>query len=435
MRKLCPNAVKHVMAAALSLLMAIAAQGLEPAAAQSSPLELLMKERQQQKARQAAPKRAQGAPTQRAPRRVIRVRAEPAVSVDAIISETEPLRAMPPNLPPLGGLQPLSGVAALPISPAAPVAPGPEETSILVIGDSLGVQLGQGLRVVLSERPGIMIDSRARADTGLVNTRERNWPDVIRGLMASTEPKPDIAVVMIGANDNQRLPAGDGGQADQLSEPWRAEYSARIDAVLAPLRAARVPVIWVGLPVMKNARLSSAMLSINGIFQERVERAGQTYLDIWDQFSDDTGAYTPLGPDIAGDIQRMRAGDGVHFTKAGSQKLAFFVQQEISKALQPASEDVNLANLPADLNEQIREQNSQEQLAAPFGGAEAEMPPPFPVKPPAGPILTLTMQPAASALIAPGSRPKLDPATANVLIKGAAPYPKPGRADDFAWPR
>ncbi len=173
-----------------------------------------------------------------------------------------------------------------------------------MLGDSLGVQLGQGLREAFAGQP-VMIDSFARADTGLVNASIRDWPKVSAEI-AQSQPRPDLVVILVGANDNQKLPGPDGKTADQLSEPWRQSYGFRVDGVLTPLRNARIPVIWVGLPVMRNARLSAAMLAINSVFQERAERQGMNYVDIWEQFSDDAGAYAADGPDIDGTMTRIR---------------------------------------------------------------------------------------------------------------------------------
>jgi uncharacterized protein len=479
---------------ALAALLAFSMLSHE-AVAQQSPLELLMQK--QRPARQniisvpragAARRALPPARVQRAPKRLKRSRAASPASVDAIIRESEP-RARPSvaspqttpssvlatRLPPIPGLavvaplpmvttpaptvtppvetQPGSvaqanlapNVAARPLS-TEPVTVTPAENTplsgqkrIMIIGDSLGIQIGQGLREAFAEQPDIMIDSRARADTGLVNPQVRNWPVYMAEIAKKPEEKPDLVIMLIGANDNQRLPGPDGSLAEQLSDPWRTAYSTRIDSVVKPLKQARIPVIWVGLPVMKNARLSSAMLSINSLFQERVEREGLTYLDIWDQFSDEAGGYTSTGPDIAGEIQRIRAGDGVHFTKAGSRKLAFFVEQEVRKALTPASRDVDLANLPADVNEQIRQENKPTTppatLDASLPSPDAELAPAFPNKPASGPILTLTAQPSADALTPVDAQQKLPKAAAEVLIEGHAPYPKPGRGDDFTLPR
>ena len=41
----------------------------------------------------------------------------------------------------------------------------------------------------------------------------------------------------------------------------------------------------------------------------------------------------PEGPDFEGQIRRLRAGDGVHFTRAGARKLAHYVEREIRRVM------------------------------------------------------------------------------------------------------
>jgi uncharacterized protein len=418
-----------------------------------SPLDILLKRERARSANiivvpNARPRRALSANrVQRAPKRVQRRKQAAPISIDAIIRASEPALS-PVSLsaqgvgilrqPPLPGLMAARIAAPAAASGAAPpgIAPASRLKKLLVIGDSLGIQLGQGLREALADRPDIIIDSRARADTGLVNTSVRDWPLTVSDVIAQPADRPDLVIALIGANDNQKLRSIDGGLADQLSESWRFAYAQRVDGIVLPLKRAGIPLIWVGLPVMKNTRLSGALLAINGIFQERVEREGGRYIDIWDQFADAAGGYSINGPDIAGEIQRMRAGDGVHFTKAGSRKLAFFVEQDVRKALSSGGADVDLANLPADVDAQVKAENAPaNSLDAGLISPESELAPAFPIKPASGPIITLTAQPVASSLVPVSQRPQLRPPVEEVLRAGKAPYPKPGRGDDFSWPR
>ena len=53
---------------------------------------------------------------------------------------------------------------------------------------------------------------------------------------------------------------------------------------------------------------------------------------MWDGFVDKSGRFTLQGPDFEGQIRRLRAGDGVHFTKAGARKLAHYLEREIRRA-------------------------------------------------------------------------------------------------------
>ena len=82
------------------------------------------------------------------------------------------------------------------------------------------------------------------------------------------------------------------------------------------LRERRVPLLWVGLPPMKNERVSADATAMNDIYRERIQKAGGVYVDIWEAFVDDANRYSPVGPDVDGQVTRLRANDGVHFTRA-----------------------------------------------------------------------------------------------------------------------
>ncbi len=103
-----------------------------------------------------------------------------------------------------------------------------------------------------------------------------------------------------------------------------------------------MPVFWVGLPSIRGPKSTSDMQYLNDLYRARAEKAGISYIDVWDGFVDDGGRFTLQGPDFEGQIRRLRAGDGVHFTKAGARKLAHYVEREIRRVLTPGAELVAL---------------------------------------------------------------------------------------------
>jgi uncharacterized protein len=84
-----------------------------------------------------------------------------------------------------------------------------------------------------------------------------------------------------------------------------------------------------------GARSTADMQYLNDLFSRHAEKAGITYIDVWDGFSDNAGRFTMQGPDYEGQIRRLRTPDGVYFTPAGARKLAHFVEREIEHALSP----------------------------------------------------------------------------------------------------
>jgi hypothetical protein len=135
---------------------------------------------------------------------------------------------------------------------------------------------------------------------------------------------------------------------------------------------------------------------------------------------DDSGDFSTYGPDVIGQVRRLRSADGVHFTKAGARKLAHYVEREIRRLLDRATP----VALPAA-------EEPQKPLPAP----QPSGPAPRAV---AGPVIPLTGHtPAAEGLLGSGPQAATggDSAAFRVLVKGEPMLGPEGRADNFAWPR
>lgn len=349
-----------------------------------------------------------------------------------------------------------------------PDTPAPA-TSILVMGDSMADWLAYGLEDAFSETPEIGVIRKNRTFSGLIRYENRkdapDWAQVARDAIAAE--KPNFIVMMIGIQDRQTIreevkekqkPARGApqrgvsqGQAAQppaggtapeqdseqpsivapesqrgrtpglnefRSERWEQLYIKKIDDTIAALKSRNVPVLWIGLPALRGARSTGDMTYLNEIFRARAERAGITYVDVWDGFVDETGKFTTQGPDVEGQNRRLRTADGVHFTKFGARKLAHYVEREIRRGI---------SSTPVA-------------LPMPVVPAPQEKPKPGVVmpRPVAGAQVPLLMPAKGSEVLAggAGARPAAaDPVATNVLIKGDAVQAPAGRSDDFNWPR
>jgi hypothetical protein len=266
---------------------------------------------------------------------------------------------------------------------------------------------------------------------------------------AITTEKPKFVVVMLGLHDRQAIrevAPQEEQKSDKAektkehptavpsrprpaplheygSEQWIELYTKKIDAMIAAAKSGGVPVLWVGLPAVRGTKSTGDMLFLNDLYRARAEKAGITYVDVWDGFVDEAGRFAVQGPDFEGQTRRLRTADGVHFTKAGARKLAHYVEREIRRTLQhgpiavalPSSEPLPQLKAPA---------------ARPVGPAE---------RPIAGPVLPLTSAvsaPGEELLGAPNTADKPGHVTATrVLVKGEAMAVPAGRSDDFVWPR
>lgn len=220
-----------------------------------------------------------------------------------------------------------------------------------------------------------------------------------------------------------RKPAGPAadGKATTLtrefrSDRWAELYMKRIDGALAVLRSRAVPVLWVGLPVIRGTRSKSEVSYLNDLYRSRVEKAGAIYVDVWDGFIDEDGNFMTHGPDYDGQTRRLRTGDGVHFTKAGAVKLARYVEREIKRLMLARTTPLALPEPQAP--------------GQPGGPAARAV---------IGPVLPLNRAAPASAGELAGAGPVAgavtDPVANRVLVRGEPAPARSGRADDFSWPR
>ena len=209
-----------------------------------------------------------------------------------------------------------------PAKPAIEKAEG--ATRLAVFGDSLAVDLSKALERHYAEDPNITVISQGVGSSGFVRDDFFDWNNAIAEQIAADSF--DIAVVVIGINDRQPLNTPNG-RAEPLTEAWITAYSARLSQFVTQLRNAGKPTIWVSLPPMEAPSYGQAMNQISEVQKLAVFSGGAEYLDIYERFIDEAGRYSAHGPDLNGNRVRMRKDDGIHFSTAGADKLAFYVAQ------------------------------------------------------------------------------------------------------------
>lgn len=302
-----------------------------------------------------------------------------------------------------------------PSAPSAVVAADKKEDArvLLVVGDFLASGLAEGLERVYAEDPTVRIVDRSSGSSGFVRDDHYDWPSRIGGLIE--EEKPAVVVVMLGSNDRQAMRV-DGSSEEVRSEKWQAEYLARTSRFISEVAGRDVPVVWIGLPPFRFPKMSSDMIAFNDIQRGVTETAGGVFVDIWDGFIDENGAFVTNGPDINGQPVRLRAGDGINFTEAGKRKIAFYAEKPLARLLETG---------PA--------------TPAPDAGIGEMFGPPIPGE---APVIQQTppvslMDPVLDGgeelmglVVAPGPRIAVT-AAQRLVIQGLAPDPRPGRVDDF----
>ncbi|MGP9818440.1 SGNH/GDSL hydrolase family protein [Salinarimonas sp. NSM] len=369
------------------------------------------------------------------------IRTPPVAAEPAPAPRQRPRRAARPAQAPASAPAPAESAA---IAEASVPQDVPVTHRVVVFGDSLATNLGEGLAAVLSDKPNVVVETRAQGSSGLVRDDFHDWRTEIDPLLTGEEAF-DIGVVLVGLNDRQDITSPDG-RLERLGPEWKDAYAQRVDTILAKFRAAGVPLVWVGLPPMRSSRLTTDLQAINEIVRGRVMRGGGggIWVDIWQGFVDDDNRYSDNGPTLEGQIARLRAGDGIHFTPAGGRKAAHFADVEIRRLLardRPAVAAAAAAPAAGGLAAigDLEALTVDEIVARLSALPEAPQDVEIEEAPPAiGPVVPLTEAPAAASPALVRAPPLAGRATRllneRVLADGVAPTAVPGRADDFTWP-
>ncbi len=191
---------------------------------------------------------------------------------------------------------------------------------MLVIGDSIGIDLGESLVNDLAQTGVVHAELDGRVDTGLARPDYFNWPAEVTHDLAQYHP--GAVVVMLGANDPQNFVVG--GQALTYGTPaWAAAYGARVAGVMQQITASGARGLWIGMPPMADPRLNGEMQSLNTIFESQAHRhPGVDYFSAWPVLSDPQGAFATYLPDASGAEVNVRTPDGTHLSPGGAARLA-----------------------------------------------------------------------------------------------------------------
>ena len=316
---------------------------------------------------------------------------------------------MPPQRP--------NQVATDPASePTAPVEKVDTAKPVLIIGDFMAGALAEGLTEAFADSPGVKVVEKWNGSSGFARKDYYDWPSNLPSIIAAV--KPSVVVVMIGANDRQQIQVGDKYEAVGTLA-WTAEYGLRVQSMAQALKSAGVPSIWVGQPAFRSSQMSRSMTAFNDIYRRNIESVGGTFVDIWDSFVDENGAFQQSGPDMNGLPARLRASDGISFAAAGKRKAAFFVEKPLRQLLGETAA-LSAAELP-------------HRSASGFIG---------PMLP--APVIVTRTEPmslddpemdGSSALLGENPKPLNASAGGSVqdllLTRGFSPRPQSGRVDDF----
>jgi hypothetical protein len=218
-------------------------------------------------------------------------------------------------------------IGAMLLFAGAGAVPASARHNVVVVGDSIGANLADGLRWALRGNRGYRVYKATKPGSGLVRPDNYDWNRAARRIIRRR--KPTTLVVMIGGNDRQDMIVR-GRRLERFSQAWYREYRKRVGKFANILSASRARIIWVGLPRVRSGKMTRDYAKFNEIFRATARRIGARYVPTRGVLGGGTGAYRKSGTGVNGRRVTLRKDDGIHLTRAGSRLIGRYVARRIA---------------------------------------------------------------------------------------------------------
>ncbi len=217
----------------------------------------------------------------------------------------------------------------------APEAPKLKEhdlspTSILVIGDSLAIGLARSFEEALENYDNVTFARVGKVSSGLAIPHLFDWEKKVQVLI--DEYKPSFIIILMGINDANNNIRIDGEKAVLGTPFWPVAYQKRVERFLGIIKSRNVPVYWVGLPIVKDDAMTQRICLTNETAKKACTDTNDCrFIDTWQLLTDENGRYTNYKKDSKGYSVRIRAKDGIHFSREGGDLLTSYILKYIAK--------------------------------------------------------------------------------------------------------
>lgn len=208
-------------------------------------------------------------------------------------------------------------------SPATPLR-------VLILGDSLGLDVGQQLEGQLAATGVVQVTLDGRINTGLTRTDYFNWPAQAQADIAAHNPQ--VIVGMMGANDPQDF-LGPPYVPYANAAAWRTQYAANCNLFFTILRSTGARVIWVTEPPMQDGALNAKVALVNQIQEQEAAKVGGIVVVKGSQVLAGPGGSFQTYLSNGQRLIAAREPDGIHITPGGSQIVGSAVIQAIRSQL------------------------------------------------------------------------------------------------------
>jgi hypothetical protein len=251
--------------------------------------------------------------------------------------------AAPPAIPPPKHAAAAVQDCALPLAPrlVADLRAG-RPAVVGVIGDSFGDGVWGALYRRMA-RKDVRVVKMSQEGTGFTRYQVVNVEAETERQLR--EQPLDVAILVFGANDTEGIWDDAHRHAYPfMSAPWQEIYGRRLARVVQRLREQQAIVYWVGLPKMRKPQYDADVAAENAFYAVQARTLGIPYFDTRALSADDKGDFDMYLMDArTGSRRLMRAGDGIHMTAAGYERMTAPVEARIDAYLARAAADAAIA--------------------------------------------------------------------------------------------
>jgi len=208
-----------------------------------------------------------------------------------------------------------------------------DKMRLWIAGDSLVITPGYAVYRALGRNEAVekLGDVDGRVATGLTRPDVFNW---FRYVAEQVEKRRIHTVVFcFGGNDDHDLMTGvpKGVSLDGFGGlKWTKEYRRRVGGLMDIVNQAGGFVVWLGLPITDDAAQSRRWKVINrAALAEAQRREGKVaFVDMYGLLSRN-GEFASYLEDKEGELEKVRAPDGVHLERAGGDIVANEVVRQL----------------------------------------------------------------------------------------------------------
>jgi hypothetical protein len=236
----------------------------------------------------------------------------------------------------------LLAFASVAFSSARADAPAP--AIVAFVGDSMADGLwGATFRRLgkdkcLAER--VKLIRKAKNGTGLTRLDQFNWVDEVGKIV--DEYHPDLFVGSFGINDRQGIVEKDKRAIAYPSPEFDARYTTLVADVLRAAMAQGASMVIIGLPVMMEDDANADAQAKNKIFEAAIKQTGSdkaSYVQPWTSGAT-PDVYKPYLPNAKNSMVMVRASDGIHFTRVGSDMVMESIYPALVASLKARGRDL-----------------------------------------------------------------------------------------------